>query len=64
MAFTVTDSWKVSKKVVADLLAPLRDVVTVVDAFADVHPALKVQLLADRDNVAALILETRLWQEL
>lgn len=38
----VAEPWKVSKKIVTDLLSPLRDIVTIVDSVADIHPALKV----------------------
>ncbi len=39
---SVIDSSKVAKKVISDLLAPAQAIVSLLDAVADAHPAVKV----------------------
>ncbi|KIJ51454.1 hypothetical protein M422DRAFT_776699, partial [Sphaerobolus stellatus SS14] len=41
-AESLAEPWKVSKRFVSDLLAPAREVVNLLDAIGDIHPAIKV----------------------
>ena len=42
-SWTVASSWDVSRVAVADLLAPVKDVVDILDEVAQLHPAVKVR---------------------